>query len=1040
MTDTIHDDDRHPVEQIAEEFANAIRNGLSPNVDDFANRYPEHADLLRTILPSIQLVETVSQQDSQLNQSGAHDPRQSVIAATPSILGDFQIVREVGRGGMGIVYEAVQQSLNRHVALKVISSLISSNQQHKARFRREAEAAASLHHTNIVPIYGIGEEHGLQYYAMQLIDGVTLHDVIECLRDNSLSSVPVVLQNPQNVDNTNGSSGTFSGVLRTKLQFNSADAARWMLSKPTAETTVIASPLPTPKDSSKNLPSQNTQSNANSLDFDLTSQSTSQSTSRSLEEQRDATVPIAAEKSQPRSIRTDKTTANSQSKPIQLTREYFRNVARTIANAANALDYAHHQRILHRDIKPANLLLDREGTVWITDFGLARRTDLDAATQTGEVLGTLRYMAPEQIDGQGDSRMDIYSLGLTLYELLTLRPAIESPKARLLDPKRNSAIVAPRSIDPSIPNDLQTITLKACAFEQSARYQHASELEEDLRRFLEDRPILARRATKAEQVVRWARRNPAIASLASATFLLLGVLAATLGIWNRQQHYSLVEIQKQKDEIANQKEAAIQNLNDKVAALALVEQERSRAEKNLDLAMKAFEQIANNIASRGNTLAIGSGIEDEDLLDLSGATLSQADVALLDSLLEFFDQFAKQNAKDLKIEVAVAQQRIGDIQHKLGQLNEAEASYRIAMDAFLSINRKQTDQPECVLPLIAIYNELMIIQAKRGQLQRAGTMYDDARRILDDSPRVAKSAEGRFALAKLLNSIGTLGAKFGRDLRMRPNRPIMARFAPTPDAFKPEFITRLKRDSERNAEALALLKQLVSESPDNDSYQVVLARTLKDEVRIARMTQEFPRAEDALRQAIEIFETLGRAHPDSAAFQYELADTLSATVTMRPADQQRCERALAICDKITKENPHVPEYRSLRATTLAKLAMFMGKTNKAEELLKESITIQQDLSRTNSDVIVYGIGLLQSLRQLAELHAMRGNMDKAIDAIEQAVQEFSRLRKTNKLPNLMSSTIEQELKNRRATLEKRIKELKEAKESKDAINSSNTKE
>lgn len=1017
MTDTIHDDDRHPVEQIAEEFAQQIRDGRSPKIEEFVKRYAEHAELLQTILPSIQLVEQVSQQDSKLNSSVTSHPKPSIASSLPEILGDFQIVREVGRGGMGIVYEAVQRSLHRHVALKVISSLVSGNVQHKARFRREAEAAASLHHTNIVPIYGIGEEQGLQYYAMQLIDGVTLHDVIECLRDNALSQRHAVLQNRADSDANPGTSISLnSGVIKTKLQFNSADAARWMLSKPSAETVAIKA-----NSSASHWSSQNTELQGNSLDFELTSQSSSGSNFNDSA----ATAPVSVEGKTPSPSRTYSTPNSSRA---QLTREYYQNVARTIANVANALDYAHHQRILHRDIKPANLLLDREGTVWITDFGLARRTDLDAATQTGEVLGTLRYMAPEQIDGHGDSRMDIYSLGLTLYELLTLKPAIESPKARLLDPKRNSVIAPPRSIDPNIPNDLQTITLKACAFEPSARYQRASEMEEDLRRFLEDRPILARRATKVEQIVRWARRNPAIASLASASFVLLVALAITLGIWNRQQQKSLTEIKQQKDEIAAQKEVAVKNLNDKIAALGLVERERSRAETNLDLAMRAFEQIANNIASRGNTLAIGSGIDDEDLLDLSGSTLSQADVALLNSLLEFFDQFSKQNAKDLKIEAAVAQQRIGDIQHKLGQLNEAETSYKTAMEVFLTINRKKPDQSECVLPLIAIFNELMIIQAKRGQLQRAGTMYDDARRVLDDSPTVAKSAEGRFALAKLLNSIGTLGAKFGRDLRMRPNRPIMARFVPNPEAFKPEFITRLKRDSERNAEAMTLLKQLVSESPDNDAYQVVLARTLKDEVRIARMTQEFPRAEDALRQAIEIFETLLRAHPESAAFQYELADTLSATVTMRPADQQRCERALSICDKITKENPHVPEYRALKATTLAKLASFMGKSAKAEDLLKESISIQQDLSRANADVMIYGVGLLQSIRQMAELHAMRGNIEKAIDSIELAVQEFARLRKSNKLPNLMSTAIEQELKNRRASLEKRLKELKEPKD------------
>ncbi len=266
---------------------------------------------------------------------------------------------------------------------------------------------------------------------------------------------------------------------------------------------------------------------------------------------------------------------------IKLSRAYFRNVARIVANIANALEYAHHQRVLHRDIKPANLLLDREGTVWVTDFGLARRTDLDGATQTGEILGTLRYMAPEQIVGQADQRTDVYSLGLTLYELLTLRPAVETPKARLLDPHNHFAIQRPRSIDPSIPSDLETIALKACAFESKHRYQHAAELEEDLNRFLQDRPIKAKRISKMEMLVRWARRNPSIATLTAATLVLLLTIATLLAVWNGQQKIALEKIQTEY-------ERAESNLKAKTAALNQVRQEQARAEKNLELAFKGL--------------------------------------------------------------------------------------------------------------------------------------------------------------------------------------------------------------------------------------------------------------------------------------------------------------------------------------------------------------------------------------------------------------------------------------------------------------------
>ena len=284
MSSNQQTDDRHPVEVIAEEYSERLRAGEKPTIDEYVRRFPEHADLIRSVLPSIALVERVSINDSQQRTADDSNSRKAVAAGQPDALGDYEIVREIGRGGMGVVYEAIQRSLNRHVALKVISSLISGNSKHNARFRREAEAAASLHHTNIVPIYGIGEDHGLQYYAMQLIDGVTLHDVIECLRNDAARST------------------------------HSGEAARWMLNKSTTETAIIVSQTEIEYSASNAISPQ-----------DLNQQ--------------------------------------------KLTREYFRNVARTIANAANALHYAHHQRVLHRDIKPANLLLDREGTVWITDFG-----------------------------------------------------------------------------------------------------------------------------------------------------------------------------------------------------------------------------------------------------------------------------------------------------------------------------------------------------------------------------------------------------------------------------------------------------------------------------------------------------------------------------------------------------------------------------------------------------------------------------------------------------------------------------------------------
>ena len=178
---------------------------------------------------------------------------------------------------------------------------------------------------------------------------------------------------------------------------------------------------------------------------------------------------------------------------------FFRSVAQIGRQAAQGLAYAHARGIVHRDIKPSNLLLDTAGVVWITDFGLAKADD-DGLTATGDILGTLRYMAPERFRGEGDARADIYALGLTLYELLTLRPAFDSPdRLKLIEQIKTEEPARPRSLDGRIPRDLETIVLKAIDKDPDRRYPTADALAEDLRRFLDDEPIQARRTSTAER-------------------------------------------------------------------------------------------------------------------------------------------------------------------------------------------------------------------------------------------------------------------------------------------------------------------------------------------------------------------------------------------------------------------------------------------------------------------------------------------------------------------------------------------------------------
>ncbi len=222
-------------------------------------------------------------------------------------------------------------------------------------------------------------------------------------------------------------------------------------------------------------------------------------------------------------------------------RRYFDWVAGLGRQAALALEYAHQTGIVHRDVKPANLLLDPRGQLWVADFGLAQ-IGIDAGlTVSGELLGTLRYASPEQARarrGLVDHRTDIYSLGATLYELLTLRPLFEGrDRNELLRQIAEEEPQPPRAVYPSVPAELETIVLKALAKEPPDRYATAQEMADDLQRFREDRPILARRPTGAERLRKWARRHPAVVATGAAVLLLLsaGSLLSTALIHGEQR-------------------------------------------------------------------------------------------------------------------------------------------------------------------------------------------------------------------------------------------------------------------------------------------------------------------------------------------------------------------------------------------------------------------------------------------------------------------------------------------------------------------------
>lgn len=477
--------DSEIIADLAEEFVERHRQGERPRVDEYVQRHPRLAQQIRDLFPTLLVVENLVPENdvSVVGEAG-------VTLHTPPMvesLGDFRILREVGRGGMGIVYEAEQVSLGRRVALKVLLHQGFADSKQRVRFQREARSAAKLHHTNIVPVYGVGEDEGMSYYAMQLIQGVGLDELLTELR--ALRSSGSGGLGYPSVEKVIGSNPTGD--------FDKSQLAQTILVGEFGRSENSANVLT--GDAEADVPKRESVAGSSSNSSSIV-QAGLKITGRSSKGERDRRG------------------------------GYWNSVARIGLQVGAALQYAHEHSILHRDIKPHNLILDAAGTVWVTDFGLAKALDQQDLTNTGDILGTLRYMPPEAFKSEADQRSDLYSLGITLYELLALRPAFdETDRHRLLSAVAEHSPVRLEQIDWDIPRDLVTIVHKSIERNPAHRYQSAREMGDDLERFLNDEPIRARRVSMVERLTRWAGRNKAMTTaLASIAALLLIITAASV--------------------------------------------------------------------------------------------------------------------------------------------------------------------------------------------------------------------------------------------------------------------------------------------------------------------------------------------------------------------------------------------------------------------------------------------------------------------------------------------------------------------------------
>ena len=842
-----HDDAQF--DRLAESFFERYRQGEDPSVEEYARRHPELAERIRDIFPTLILMEQAASSSEPESVAAALHPGEQL-----GELGDYRLVREIGRGGMGIVYEAVQQSLNRRVALKVLGQQALIDRSFLERFRREAEAAAALQHANIVPVFDVGEHHGVHYFAMQFVDGPSLDRVIDDLQ----SLAATVGGPPQRDDSTSALLASGGSAVASNSQL-----------------------------------------------------SNHYSGSRAA---------------------------------------YMTAIARITMEAAGALAFAHQRGIIHRDIKPSNLLLDARGTVWVTDFGLAQVDNGADLTRTGDLVGTLRYLAPERFQGWSDPRSDVYSLGLTLYELLTLRAAFdESDRQRLVRQILEQEPPPPRKLDHRIPRDLETIALTAIAKSPDNRYPTAEALADDLKRFIADRPIRARRATRAERTWRWCRRNPALATASAAVALLMVTVAVVSTI-------SALRLREQRDLAVDARNLADQRL---VLATEARESADLEAEKARVEAVKA-DQINRFL--------------QETLASASPTHLPRPDV----TVRELLDQAARDvedNLADQPEIVAELEDTIGKAYYGLGAYEDAERHLRAAIAL-----RRETlgaQHPDLATSLFNLSNVLCDSRyAKDSDLFQAGLDYlREAVAIRRDALGADHSdtIESQFALSRLEFDSGNIdasqrammrvGAGLGLEMGLDALNDSMAQLGALWKAGQQE-------------EALEFIDQTAAEWREKMRSEYVVAGAFQMLANARHNQQDYNAAEPLYRYAIEIYR---REYPGGHPLLADALHFLAQTIKLagdRDAAEPVYREALEMKRRLLPDN-----HRALAATldAVGRYARLQGKLDEAELLYSQSLAIRRAQASENDP------HLAATVNSLAQVATAKGEYAQAEELFREAL-------------------------------------------------------
>ncbi len=573
---------------------------------------------------------------------------------------------------------------------------------------------------------------------------------------------------------------------------------------------------------------------------------------------------------------------------------------------------------MHRDIKPANLLLDREGQIWLTDFGLVKTISAQTMTGIGEIVGTPQYMAPESFSGTYDARSETYCLGLTLHELLALRPAYSGQQTP--DLIRQVTTRSPESllkINSSIPRDLATIAEKATARDAHQRYASAGQLRDDLRAWLDGRPISARRAALPQRLWLWSKRNPWAAL--SAGLMALVALTATIGYVLVSRAYD--ELATQHQQLVGQQEKTRTARQAAERNAERFQNQYLRAESNVQLTLEMFDEMFKKMVVRGTGNDTAFAFDGFQELVGVETTVTASDAEFLEDMLIFFERFAEANAEnsELQSEAARAFRRVANIYHLTGKSRQAVEAYQQALDLYQSLETGPGPPGDLPVVQARTRNEMALAMAKSGDHRQAMAQLRQSKRQLTDCPQRDEPTV-RFEVARTLNLTGSLLPIIASEDGSRLIEALPANFRNRLPQRR-RLIDRRQtgqREIERNQKtilaAIEILDSLIEQQGRDATW--VLERT-KSYARLAELqyhADDLSASGQSRQTAIADLDTLVQTCPEKIDYQAVLAQVLALPADQPPAARlDDLRRASQLTERLDEQLPKNLDYAQLDA-------------------------------------------------------------------------------------------------------------------------------